>query len=295
MRPRVAYGDVRILSDWSLLRFAGGGSRRFRPPTSMTAPVHGIRRWRALAASVVALTVMVLSGCQLDVRVDTVVAEDGSGTVTVAVGLDDDALSRVGDPATMLRVDDLKAAGWTVAFAERDAATGMTVITASKPFADPEQAAFVLGEVSGADGPLREVRLTREASVARNAWTFSGTIDLSEGFAAFSDPDVAAALGGDPLGGNVAAIEAEEGAPAADMVDVTFTVDLPHAEPQSWTPGFADATPTVMTAESSQLLPVPFFGGEGGPSVMGLAAVGGVVALGVLGLVALRRRFAARR
>ncbi|MEZ5134987.1 MAG: hypothetical protein R2699_08035 [Acidimicrobiales bacterium] len=40
---------------------------------------------------------------------------------------------------------------------------------------------------------------------------------------------------------------------------------------------------------------MPFFGGEGGPSVMGLAAVGGVVALGVLGLVALRRRFAARR
>ena len=48
----------------------------------------------------------------MDVNVGIDVAEDGSGTVTVAVGVDDDLLSRVPGAADRVHLDDLKAAGW---------------------------------------------------------------------------------------------------------------------------------------------------------------------------------------
>ncbi len=52
-------------------------------------PVRFARRLCAVLALVLAL-----AGCRMDVNVGIDVAEDGSGTVTVAVGVDDDLLSR---------------------------------------------------------------------------------------------------------------------------------------------------------------------------------------------------------
>ena len=52
-----------------------------------------------------------LAGCQVDLHVDVQVNEDGSGSVTVAAGLDDAALARVGNLDQQLRVDDLEAGG----------------------------------------------------------------------------------------------------------------------------------------------------------------------------------------
>lgn len=255
-----------------------------------------LRHRRAVAGPIVVLAALLvlLSGCQIDVRVDTVVEDDGSGTVTVAVGLDDAALARVGDPDATFHVDDLRAAGWTVAPAERDG-TDVTWVRATKAFSQPSEAGAVMTEITGPDGPLRDVALTKDASVARTTWRFAGTVDLTDGLAAFSDPEVAAALGGDPFGGNVQVIEAEEGRPATEMIDVTMTVDLPGADVKTFTPAFADAQPTSLATESTELFPVPFLGGEAGGGPLGLVLLGAVAVAVVVALVALRRRFVGAR
>ena len=48
---------------------------------------------------------VVLAGCQVKVLVDTKVNRDGSGTITVSVGLDAAAVAQVGDLRRQLRVE----------------------------------------------------------------------------------------------------------------------------------------------------------------------------------------------
>ena len=77
----------------------------------------------------------VLGGCQAKLPVHTTVEADGSGTVEVAVGLDDEAVAKAGDLGSQLRVDDLRAAGWTVTDPTKEA-DGYTWVRATKPFVD---------------------------------------------------------------------------------------------------------------------------------------------------------------
>ena len=92
------------------------------------------RQWARLAGAVAC--VLVLAGCQVKVLVDTKVNRDGSGTITVSVGLDEAALAQVGDLRSQLRVSDLEAAGWKVTGPAHEA-DGDTWVRASKSFADP--------------------------------------------------------------------------------------------------------------------------------------------------------------
>ena len=55
-----------------------------------------------------------LLGCQAKLSVHVTVESNGSGSVEVGVGLDDEAVAKAGDLGSQLRVDDLRAAGWTV-------------------------------------------------------------------------------------------------------------------------------------------------------------------------------------
>lgn len=207
-----------------------------------------VRRARHLVAVVVAL--VLLAGCQVDLEVTIDVADDGSGVVTVAVGLDDDALARVPDLAEQLRSDDLVAAGWTVGeLEERD---GRTWVRATKPFEDPTQLQAVLDEITGPDAFFQEFTLERTHSFGATSYELTGTVDLSGGLATFGDEDLAAALDGDPFGGNIAQIEAEEGKPATEMVSVAVAVNLPGSSgPQVVRPAFDDKAATTITASST--------------------------------------------
>jgi hypothetical protein len=178
-------------------------------------------RGRLLA---VVIAVLVATGCRTDVLVRLDVDEDGSGTVSVGVGLDDEAAGRIPDLADQLRVDDLEQAGWTVAGpAEED--DGRTWVRASKPYASPEEASAVLSEVAGADGPFRAFTVARERSLARTELSVEGTVDLSGGLDAFSDPALAERLGGLPFGQELSDLLGDT-APG-DAVKVTVAVGLP--------------------------------------------------------------------
>src|SRR4051794_4713502 len=146
------------------------------------------------------LGVVLLAGCQaqLDLHID--VNDDGSGVVTAAVTLDPEAASRTilfFDGGTL--VDDLRTTGWTV--------TGPTQLPdstyrmqASKPFSQADQLPAIMDELGGKDGAFRNFHLDRSTSFGKRNWTLTGTVDLTKGTAAFSDPELNALLGAPPLG-----------------------------------------------------------------------------------------------
>lgn len=206
--------------------------------------------------ALLALVVVVATGCRVQLVTTVQVEGDGSGTVTQAVGFDDAALARVGDLSQQLQVADLEQAGWAVDDPVKEGDT--TWVRARRGFADADEANAVLAQLSGPDGPYKDLYVTRRAGLLSTTTEVTGTLDLSGGLGIFGDPQLTESLGGDPSGGLVGRIEAEEGRPAADMVDVTLSVDLPHSDESiQGHPGDAPQTLDVSSSES-HLLSVAF-------------------------------------
>lgn len=231
-------------------------------------------------------------GCQVRTGVTVTVEDDGSGEVEVEVGLDAEALARVpdldrngvsdgADLVRLIRVDDLTAAGWEVGeVSAPDDETGFVTLAATKPFGTPAEADEILAELTGPDGGLEDLEVTREASFGVTKYGFSGEADLSAGLEAFGDEGLATALDGEPLGEDAAMIEQRLGAPLAEMVRLSIEVALPGGVTEEWKPELGGES-VEMSASSTVYDRI----------AMGLAivAVGCLVALVV---VLLRRRTA---
>ena len=247
-----------------------------------------IRRALALLLAVVAA-----AGCQVRTEVGVEVEDDGSGTVTVAVGLDDDAMSRVPGLEQELRLDDLRATGWEITGPAPEA-DGFTWIRGAKRFATPEQAAVVLAEVAGESGPFRDFVVTRERGFARTDFGFRGTVDFTGGLEAFGDEALAAALDGEPLGEDVAAIEERIGQAIDEAFTFRIAVRLPGGLSSSnapteadngavWEPRLSEAGPIQLSASSEVVRTRTI-------ALVMLAAVAALAAVAVLVGVPWRRR-----
>ena len=168
---------------------------------------------------------LALSACQVRVTAGLDVDPDGEGTVRAAVGLDGNALRAVGDLAAALRVDDLRAVGWEVE-GPRPEGDGLTWVRASRSFSDVDEARLALSQISGPDGPFRNLTFDRERSFLRTRTRLSGAVDLSGGLAGFADADLRTLLGDtvrlDPEG-----LRAELGADLDRAVQVQFEARLP--------------------------------------------------------------------
>lgn len=228
----------------------------------------------------VALLLVATTACEVRVDVRVEAETDGSGVVTAAVGLDQGALDRLGDPATELRTDDLRQAGWAVTGPEqRD--DGFTWVQASKAFATEEEMRLVVEEVTGPNGVLRDLAIEEGETDAADTYRLVGTVDLSAGLAAFADPSVAEALGGDPFGGLVQEVEAAEGRPVSEMIDVRVTASMGD-EVQVLAPTLGGGPEQIDVTEE---VPKPV-------SVFLWVGIGAMVLGGLLGvLVVARRRF----
>lgn len=227
---------------------------------------------------------VVLASCQARVDVNTTVHDDGSGTVVVGVGLDDGAMSRVGNLRKQLRTEDLVQAGWRV-----DEPTkgddGLTWVRALKDFSDPSQLGPIMDELTGPGGVFKDFQLTRTASWRSTDFEYSGVVDLTGGPEVFSDPQLTEVLDGDPFGGTLQAIEEAEGKSVAEMVSFRVSVDLPGtSSPAVWTPSFTDEQPTSISLESSQR-----------SALAGIWVIIAGVAVVVVVIVVLRKAFTARR
>jgi hypothetical protein len=217
-----------------------------------------MRRFR-LAALVFAV-VLSASACRVQTEIGVSVNENGSGTVTVRVGFDDDALRRSPNLLQSLRTDDLKVAGWTVTGPVK-AADNLTHVEVSKNFANPDEASKILTELSGNSGPFRDFAITRTRSFARTKFTFVGTVDFTAGLESFGDSELAAQLDGKPLGDDLQAIEQRIGEPLDDVFQFRISVHLPGdvksnapvqlAGTAIWQPRLAQPGPVTLTATST--------------------------------------------
>jgi len=232
-----------------------------------------------------ALLVLVLAGCRVDATTRVQVAEDGSGTVTVEVVLDQEAADRIPDLADQLQVRDLRRTGWEITGPE-PADGGGVVLTATKAFFEPEQMATVLAEIGGNRGPVLDPSLERTRTFATTAYDFVGTLDLSRGIATFSDRRLTRLLDGFPIGRDQADLEAELGAPLSELTSFTFEIVLPDGsatQTSTWEARLGDE-PTAMAASTEERNLLAF----------GLAA-GAALAILLLAIVLVRRRLRGSR
>ncbi len=236
----------------------------------------------------VALLAWAATACHVTIAAGIDVARDGSGRVTAGVGLDADALQEVGDPSTALRVDDIRRAGWEVEGPKKED-DGLTWVRASKPFADPEQAAAAMAELTGPDGPFRDLRLVRTKSLTRSKTTFTGTLDLSGGLGGLSDPDLTTALGDVELGLDVEGLRRRFGDALARTLTVQFTAGLPGKVTTNapghdggrarWSPELGQTARMEASSEALRINPA-----------IPIGAAAAVVVLAVALVVVLRRR-----
>ena len=218
------------------------------------------------------------TGCQVTLAAGVDAGPDGSGRVRAGVGLDDEALRQVGDLAAVLRVDDLRQAGWEVEgpAAEDD---GLTWVRASKRFDDPGEADRALAELSGPAGPFKDFRLTRSGSLLRTRTTFTGTVDLGAGLAGLVDPELTERLGGGDPGldamARAARVEVSAGLPGS----ITTNAPVTSGGRAVWTPEMGSVLTLSAEGDLRRLAPL----------VYGALAVAAVAAALVLFVVRRRR------
>jgi hypothetical protein len=185
-----------------------------------------MRRLRVVLA--VVLVALAGGGCRVTLSAGVEVGRDGTGVVRAGLGLDDDALAQLGDPATRLRVADLREAGWRVVGPAREA-DGLTWVRLSKPFRSAEEATEVAAELSGPEGPFRAFRVERSGGLVRATTRFSGVVDLRAGLPGLADPEVVALLG-DDLDLDLEGLRARFGPALDEAVRVEVAADLPGVE-----------------------------------------------------------------
>ncbi len=248
-----------------------------------------LRRMKPLLVAFAML--LLLAGCRVDSTVTVDIERDGSGTVEVAVSLDESAAERVGDLAGQLQVEDLRQAGWDVT--EPTVEDGLTWVRATKSFVSPENLGDVLDDI----GAFEAVSLTRARAFGSTTWDLSGRIDVTGGANQFGDAELANLLGGRFTGVDIEKIETEERESVGEMFGLSFVVQM------------ADDVESINAAETSggeatwfaridDVGPTPFNVAsdvkDGRPrylaTIAGIAAAAGVVVLVLQGLWAISRR-----
>lgn len=247
---------------------------RFRAVRTLRRPL------RVLA--LLAVVVVVATGCRVQLETTVDIGLDGKGTITQGIGFDDAALKRVGDPALALRAQDLVDAGWVVdpVVEEGD----LTWVRVHHDFTTPEQANALMAQLSGPDGPYRDLEVIRTSGPLSDSVRFSGVMDTSAGLAMFGDKALSDALGGDASGGLLSRIEKEEGRPPAEMVELDMRVDV-GGTTRTWTASLGDPGQQTMkvSGSRSKLL-----------EVVGTAFVV-LLVVGTIAVIALRVRARRRR
>ena len=171
-----------------------------------------------------------LSGCRTDVTVGIATRADGSGRVTVSAVLDREAVSQAGDLTALLRLDDLREAGWQVVGPAPLPPGGRVEFRAEKAVASPDEAEAVLRQVSGDRGPFANLRVTRTRNPVVVSSAISGTVDLSAGYEAFGDDLLAERLGtASRLGVDPAQLATRYAATLADLVPLHLKLQVPGA------------------------------------------------------------------
>ncbi len=183
---------------------------------------------------------------------------DGTGEVTVTALLDRRAVQSVGDLKTQVVLDDLRATGWQVRGPEENTDGGAEV-EARHRFANLAEARRLLDELGGAEGAFKGFVLEQKRTFLKTRTALRGTVDLSRGLGTFSDAELAAVLGGQPLGISPEQLEQRLGVPGDRAFGLQLAVRLPGRieanAPTSagntavWAPRLGEQVAIAATAE----------------------------------------------
>jgi hypothetical protein len=251
-------------------------------------------RWRRHPWGIrgLVLLVVLVAGCRTQVDVNIDLARDGSGTVEIVVGLDADALSKIGgDFTSVLDSASLTAAGWSIDGPARES-DGYTRVHLRHPFADPAEAAGIFEQIAGDTGPFQHFRVSRDPAFLETRWRFTGSVDFSGGLAGLGDDGVAPTVDGEPLGQTVSEIEAQLGQSLSRLLQVRIRARLPGDVTSNATTK-ADNGAVWQVGFGQGAVEMEATGAERRTSALVLAGAG--IALGLVLLVVLLVRLAMRR
>jgi hypothetical protein len=143
---------------------------------------------------IVVAALLAAAGCETRLGTTVTVDPAGSGSVAVAVDVDDGVLARLPGAVERLRLDDLVERGWQVEGPRRDG--GWTRLVARRRFERPEQLGPLLAEVGGPSGPLASASLVVQRAPEVTRWRLTVSAGWDGDVRSFGDEAFFAALGG---------------------------------------------------------------------------------------------------
>lgn len=192
-----------------------------------------------LRLGVLCLFVVLLSACRVDSKIDIVVDQHGSGTITVTTTADAEVVADAPSLTSDLRFDDAKAAGWSVTGPTALDKGGLVVIL-THTFASLDEANALLDQLSGPNGPLHFINgaFVAKQAYGRTTINFNGTILLVGSTAAFGDAALTNSLGAPPYR---PALDAH-GLTIGKAFGLTVNLTLPGTKtPATWSADFDGA------------------------------------------------------
>jgi hypothetical protein len=135
---------------------------------------------RVLGRCAIGAVLLFLAGCRVDARVDIALEDDGSGTVTATLTFDREAMARLGGrakAAQQVPLGDLRDAGWQIS-SWTPGPRGTTTLTLTQEYADQDELARLLADLTGADGALRTPTIERERGWFTSRDSLSLVVDM---------------------------------------------------------------------------------------------------------------------
>jgi hypothetical protein len=167
------------------------------------------------------------------------VRSDGSGTVRATVRLDADAAARVGGVAG-LRLDDLRAAGWSVA-------TGPRSVTVAHEFVGGQELADRIDDLAGSSGVLSNGKVERDRGRFSSHDALSVRVNLRNlGAGIASDTKLREALAS--AGVDVTALSSRLDRELRDAFHLTVAVHLPDGTTRTVQPVVGDVSTVAATS-----------------------------------------------
>lgn len=165
------------------------------------------------------LGALALASCRLDITVDVVIEPDGTGTVTVVAVADEGLITQIDDLADALVFDDAVRNGWRVDGPSPTEGGGLQA-TLTQGFSSAQELANLLNSIGP---PLASMQVGRTTEEEQTTNAVRGVLVLVDGFEAFSDEDLTAAVGGLPFGDRFAAT----GADPSEAMSFTLRIAMP--------------------------------------------------------------------
>ena len=174
---------------------------------------------RPLRFVLLAVCLLALGACQLEVEVDLRLNADGTGEVVVAAAVDADVVDQLPGLEGSLRLDDAAAAGWIVDGPAPTESGGLAV-TLRHPVATPAEAATLVNNLGP---PFEGVTVEQVATDDDVTTSLTGSMVLANGFDTFADDNLLAATGATPFRAQLDAV----GATPPDNMSVELTFHVP--------------------------------------------------------------------